>query len=74
MKKTYPGLDAEYISFGNNNIGTTAIPDASSCVLSNITNFTSDQDFRPVPFGQCWVPNSDYYGLTWSGRSGSFVP
>ena len=73
-KKKYEGLAVEFISFGEGNINTTAIPDASTCVLGAVTNFTSDENYDPVPLGQCWVPNPDFYGLDWKGQSGSFVP
>lgn len=73
-KKRYDGLEVEYISFGDSSITTTAVPDASTCILGAVTNFTSDQDYTPVPIGQCWVPNPDYYGLDWKGESGSYIP
>lgn len=74
-KRQYTGLEVEFISFGDSEVGTvTPVPD-SGCKVGAVTYYTTDAEGRTMQYGSCWY--SDPYedlSFDWSGRGGSILP
>lgn len=72
-KKIYPGLEAEKITFGDNDINTVSLWHYSGCYLGTVSLYTEDGEGRPLPWGVCWVKDQDTYSFHWAAYVGDIT-
>lgn len=64
-KKVYTGLEAEYVSFGDSDIGT--LPDGySGCFLGTVELYVSPDDHTEIyNVATCWSDIEDDFIYNW---------
>lgn len=74
-KKVYNGLEAEFISFGEDAMNTATIWHYSGCSVGSMGYYTSDEFDNPMPLGTCWWDGDpDNLDLEWASYGGGVNP
>ena len=69
-RKLYNGLDVEVISFGDNMISATAVPNSAGCTPGTITLYTEDAQGVVMKLGECWYESIKDVIIKWKNNTG----
>ncbi len=70
-RKSYSGLQAEYISFGDSDIATVTVEGYSGCMLGTVEVYVYPQGWKPgddpgTPGAQCIDEDENQYIYNWA--------